>query len=102
MYHDMADAVESLKEKGFTHLFELGNTMVNCSHLDRKFNADELRIVESYTFDKGTDPGSESTLYAIESEDGIKGILTISFGIYSDPNKAKLIDRLLQADKDNY
>ena len=95
MYNDLADAVESMKEKGFTHTYEIEDNAINCSEIERKFSADELRIIDSYSQEAGTDPGSESTVYGIESKDGIKGILIIAFGMYSNPGKAKLIDRLL-------
>ena len=96
MYTDFADAVESLKEKGFTHTYELENDIISCTELDEKYNVDELTIVESYIHDTGTDPGSESTVYAIESKSKVKGLLIIGYGVYADPQKAKLIDLLLR------
>ena len=97
MYKDLADAVESLKEKGFTHAYELGNDCITCKELDKEYSPDDLSIIETHTFDQGTDPGSESTVYAIESENGVKGHLIMSYGKYVDPEKAELIDRLLEA-----
>lgn len=95
MYNDLADAVESMKEKGFTHTFEISDDVITCSNLDRNFNIDELTIIDSYSHHKGTDPGNESTVYSIESKDGIKGILIIGFGMYSNPKTANLIDKFL-------
>lgn len=95
MYNDLADAVESMKEKGFTHTYEIKDDVISCSELERKFNIDELTIIDSYSHQAGTDPGNESTVYSIESTDGIKGTLIIGFGIYSNPKKANLIDKLL-------
>ena len=97
MYKDLADATESLKEKGFDHTFELGDDCITCKELDVSYSTDDLTIIESHTFDQGTDPGSESTLYAIESDDDVKGTLIISYGMYVNPEKATLIDRLLKA-----
>lgn len=98
MYQDLADAVESLKEKGFDHTYELGDGSITCKELDVEYTPDDLRIVESYTFDQGTDPGSESSVHAIESEKGVKGLLIISYGMYVEREKAKMIDRLLKAE----
>lgn len=97
MYTDLADAVESLKEKGFNHTFELGTDCITCEELKSEFTVDDLKILESYSFDQGTDPGSESSVYAIESKNGTKGTLILSYGMYVDPEKAKLIDRLLKS-----
>lgn len=97
MYKDLADAVESLKEKGFNHTFQLGNNCITCEEVDKEYTVDDLKILESYSFDQGTDPGSESSVYAIESKNGIKGTLITSYGMYVDPDKATLIDRLLKS-----
>ena len=96
MYKDIADAVESLKEKGYTYSYELDDNAINCRELGKKYDVEELSIVESYTHDTGTDPGSESTVYAIESDSNERGLLIIAYGVYADPQKAKLIDRLLR------
>lgn len=97
MYNDLADAVESLREKGYDHTFELGNEYITCMNKEIRYTPDDLKIVESHAFDKGTDPGSESSVHAIESKEGLKGILIISYGIYVDPDKARLLDQLLKS-----
>ncbi|PAU94804.1 hypothetical protein CK503_04845 [Aliifodinibius salipaludis] len=95
MYKDLADAVESLKEQGYTNIFELEDDCITCKSLQKEFNPDELTIVESHPFDQGTDPGSESSVHAITTESGDKGFLVISYGMYVEPGKATIIDRLL-------
>ena len=97
MYTDLAEATEALQQKGFDHTFELGNKHISCKELDTQFFPDDLKILETHAFDQGTDPGSESTMYAIESDSGVKGTLIISYGKYVDRDKAKVIDKLLQA-----
>ena len=55
----------------------------------------ELRIVEYVTFDSGTDPGDDVTMYLIESSSGLNGYLILSDSFHTDPRKAALIDALL-------
>lgn len=100
MYKDLAEATETLNEKGFDHTFELGDNCITCKQVDAEYGPEDLSIVETHSFDQGTDPGSESTIYAIESDEGLKGTLIISYGMYVDPDKAKLVDRLLKASKE--
>ena len=57
--------------------------------------ADELRIVEYVTFDGGTDPGDDVTMYLIDSLNGLKGYLILSDSFHTDPRKAAFIDALL-------
>lgn len=95
MYRDFADAVESFKEKGYTYTYQLKDNAISCEELKKTYLPTQLTINESYTHDSGTDPGSESTVYAIESNDGEKGLLIVAYGVYADPEKAKIIDQLL-------
>ncbi|SMO96979.1 hypothetical protein [Gracilimonas mengyeensis] len=96
MYKDLADATESLEDKGYTHTFELGDNCITCKKLSKEYKPDDLVIKETHSFDQGTDPGSEATVYAIEADDDVRGTLIISYGMYVDQDKASVIDRLLQ------
>jgi len=97
MYKDLADATESLKEDGYTHTFELGeDNSVICKDLGKSYEPDEIKVRTSHKFDAGTDPGSEASIHSIETEDGEKGILITSYGMYVNKKKSALIDRLLK------
>ena len=96
MYEDLADAVETFKEKGFTHTFEIENNRIICRDLDVKYYPEDVKIVESYRHERMTDPGTDSTVFAIKSSTGIKGILIAGYGMYVDQEKANLIDRLMK------
>lgn len=96
MYTDLADAVESLKEQGYTYTFGLEEDCIICNPLEKEFTPDELTVVESHFFEQGTDPGSESSVHAITSESGIKGLLIVSYGMYVNRAKGALIDRLIK------
>ncbi len=57
--------------------------------------AGELRIMEFVTFDNGTDPGDDVTMYLIESQFGPNGYLILSDSFHTDPRKAAFIDAIL-------
>jgi hypothetical protein len=59
--------------------------------LDRWTN----ELVEYVTFDNGTDPGDDVTMYLIESRSGPQGYLILSDSFHTDPRKAAFIDALL-------
>lgn len=95
MYEDLADAVEDFKEKGFTHTFEIEGNKIVCKDLDVKYYPGDVKIIESYRHERGTDPGTDATIFAIKSSTGIKGILIAGYGMYVDNEKAQLIDKLM-------
>ena len=89
MAKDLADFQAEAIAGGYTHDFSVDG---------RSAPADissELRIVEYLTFDTGTDPGDDVTMYLIESTSGLKGYLILSDSFHTDPRKAAFIDALL-------
>ena len=89
MANDLAGYQAEAVARGYTHDFGFDGRSAPSDI------ANELRIVEYVTFDCGTDPGDDVTMYLIESTGGLKGYLILSDSFHADPRKAAFIDRLL-------
>ena len=89
MAKDLADFQADAIADGYTHNFAFDGRSAQAD------TANELRIVEFVTFDSGTDPGDDVTMYLIESTSGLKGYLILSDSFHTDPRKAAFIDVLL-------
>jgi hypothetical protein len=81
----MADAIQKLRERGFTANFEFLGRAFRDVDSGRTFKAEDLAIVEHYRFEGASDPDEMSVVYAIESEDGTRGIVADAFGVYANP-----------------
>ena len=89
MAKDLADFQAEAIARGYTHDFAFN---VKSARVDA---ISDLRIVQYVTFDSGTDPGDDVTMYLIESTSGLKGYLILSDSFHTDPRKAAFIDALL-------
>jgi len=89
MAKNLADYQTEAIANGYTHDFGFEGRSAP-SNIEN-----ELRIVEYKTFDTGTDPGDDVTMYLIESAGGLKGYLILSDSFHTDPRKAAFIDTLL-------
>ncbi len=89
MANDLADFQAEAIARGYTRDFAFEARSAAAAY------AKELRIVEYVTFDSGTDPGDDVTMYLIESTSGLKGYLVLSDSFHTDPRKAAFIDTLL-------
>ena len=89
MANDLADFQAQAMARGYTrdYAFEARSAPADF--------ASELRIVEYVTFDCGTDPGDDVTMYLIESRSVPQGYLILSDSFHTDPRKAAFIDTLL-------
>jgi hypothetical protein len=93
-YTDMLEAIQELKKRGFTANFEFLNQEFRNVDSGRTFKADELTIVEHYRFEGASDPDDMSIVYAIESDDGLKGIVADAFGLYANPDLGGFLENV--------
>jgi hypothetical protein len=84
-YTTVTEAVNGLRALGFTANFELLDNEFRALEDGRTFKAEELTIVGHYRFEGATDPDDESIVFAIESDDGVRGVLVDAYGVYANP-----------------
>ncbi|SDM81878.1 hypothetical protein SAMN05421813_12450 [Daejeonella rubra] len=83
-YKNLLEAVDGLRNRGFTFDFQYQDSCLHCDKISEKFAADDLMITEYYRFEGMSDPEDSSVIYALESKDGHKGIIIDAYGAYSD------------------
>jgi len=91
-YDTVTEAVNGLKQRGYTLDFNLKGSLVECE--GQNFNPKEFEITEFHRFEGNSDPGDEAVVYAIESRNGLKGVLVNAFGVYSEPLSDEMIKKL--------
>lgn len=91
-YDTVSQAINGLKERGYTLDFNLKATCVECE--GQNFNPKDFEISEVYRFEGISDPGDEAVVFAIESKNGLKGVLVNAFGIYSEPLSDEMVKKL--------
>jgi len=71
-----AEALNELKNSGYTFNFIKKNEFLYCSEKEMNFRSYELNITERYRYENKSEPSKNSVLYAVESpEYGLKGFL---------------------------
>lgn len=91
-YDTVSEAVNGLKERGYTLDFNLKSNCLECE--GQKYNVRDFEITEFYRFEGNSDPGDEAVVYAIESKNGMKGVLVNAFGVYSESLSDEMIKKL--------
>jgi len=98
-FDTLTAALNHLREKGYTLDFNLQEHELHCPQLERSFQPAAFHIREFYRFEGETNPADMSVVYAIESDDGCKGVLVDAFGTYSDALSPELIAKLDMRDR---
>ncbi len=93
-YMSEVDAMRDLRQRGFTTDLEFRDGALRETATGRRFLPDVLAIVEHHRFEGESDPEDMSVVYAIESNDGVRGIVVDAFGTYADPALAAFLEKI--------
>lgn len=91
-YDTVSEAVNGLKKRGFDVDFNLQENCIVCH--DDKFHVEDFEIVEVYRFEGNTDPSDEAIVYAIQSTNGLSGVLVNGYGISADTMSSEMVKKL--------
>lgn len=86
-YTTVLEALNDLKEKGFTHDFNLHTEAI-------KTNPKEFTVAHVYRYEGDSDPDEESVVYGIISISGKKGVFVSGFSANSDNEAAHILEKL--------
>jgi hypothetical protein len=87
----LSSCVNRMKEEGFREDFQVNEKGLSTFDNSKNYKPEQVRILNFYRFEGESDPGDNSILYVIETDDGNKGTLVDGYGAYSDENVAKFI-----------
>lgn len=93
-YTSEKDAIADLRRRGYAADFEIRDDTLRDVVSGRRFRPEELAIVEHHRFEGASDPEDMSVVYAIESSDGLRGIVVDAFGAYANPRLADLLEKV--------
>ncbi len=91
-YDTLSAATNGLKERGYTLDFNLSENCLVCN--TGKLDIDDFEIVEFHRFEGNTDPADEAIVYAIEGNQGEKGVLVSGYGISAEGMSAEMAKKL--------
>jgi hypothetical protein len=93
-YDTVVEAVQGLKQRGFTIDFNLEPDRLVCNETSLSLRPSDFEIAEVYRFEGNSDPADEAAVYAIESADGRKGLLVTGFGISAEGLGEEMVEKL--------
>ena len=90
----VTDTIEDLARRGFTDHFIVRGRKLVAIDAGRPFLPRDVVIREYHRFEGVSDPDDMAVVYALETREGTKGVLTDAYGAYSDPAVGAMLDIL--------
>lgn len=92
-YSSLVDGLAKLKEDGYTKDFNQLEHELECKELKCTYKPQEFTIVKMFRFEGMSSTGDNSVLYAIETNDGQKGVLVDAYGVYADAISPEMVQK---------
>jgi hypothetical protein len=93
-YASEIDAIRDLRQRGFAADLEFRDGSLRETSTGRRLRPEELAIVEHHRFEGASDPQDMAVVYALESDDGVRGLVVDAFGVYADPGLAAFLEKV--------
>jgi hypothetical protein len=101
-HKEMTTLVSSLNkfiENGYTEDYKAQKDGLKALKTGKIYQPEEVKVLDFHRFEGVSDPGDESILYAIETNDGCKGTLVDSFGAEGDTNVTAFMQQVEEISK---
>jgi hypothetical protein len=87
----LSSCMNRLQENGFTSNLMVKEGKLHIIDTEKSYAPGEVRIANFYRFEGESDPADTSILYAIETYDGHKGIISDAYGVYADEGVSEFL-----------
>jgi hypothetical protein len=94
IFDTLTEAINDLRKRGYVHDFNLHTEWLECQSLNLQLKPADFHVDEVHRFEGLNNPDDSTILFAIQSPDGIKGILVDAYGVYSEALSSEMIKRL--------
>ena len=95
----LVERIEDLKNRGFKEEFEVVDKKLKGPNCETQYTPEQVKIVEHYRFEGESDPGDMTILYALITDDEVKGYLTDGFGTYSNQDVSTFLQKITELHK---
>lgn len=93
-YTTLSEALNALKQQGYTRDFNLTNDSLVCRTSGESFPPQTFQVDRFFRFEGLNDPDDSSILYAITAQDGTRGVLVDAYGVYANSISDEMLEAL--------
>lgn len=93
-YTSLSEATNDLYARGYTHDFNVKPDCIECQGLQLQLSPERFTVDEFHRFEGMSSTDDNSIVFAITSDDGVKGVLVDAYGVYASNLNDAMIKKL--------
>ena len=94
-YTSLSEATNDLRKRGYTYDFNLKPDCIECPSLQLQLSPERFVVDEFFRFEGMSSTDDNSIVYAISSDNGLKGVLVDAYGVYASNLNENMIQKLM-------
>ena len=98
-YNTLINTLQTLKADGITSSFKVEKDRIRCLESGKTYTPKNMQIVEYFRFEGASNPSDMSILFSVECEDGNRGAIISSYGIYADTKLMEFMNKVRTKNK---
>lgn len=95
----LSGCLNKLLLDGFTEDFKAAERGLLSLKNEKIYEPGQIHVVNFYRFEGASDPADNTILYAIETDDGVKGTLVDAYGSYADERVTAFMEEVEEINK---
>ena len=93
-YSSLSEATNDLKTRGYVNDFNLTPESTESASLQLQLSPERFTVDEFYRFEGMSSTDDNSIVFAITSDNGVKGVLVDAYGVYASNLNEAMIRKL--------
>jgi hypothetical protein len=93
-YRSLSEATNDLKARGYVHDFNLKPDCIECPGLQLQLSPERFTVDEFHRFEGMSSTDDNSIVFAITSDQGVKGVFVDAYGVYASSLNDAMIKKL--------
>jgi hypothetical protein len=93
-YGSLSEATNGLKARGYVYDFNLKPECIECPSLQLQLSPENFTIDEFHRFEGMSSTDDNSIVFAISSDQGVKGVFVDAYGVYASKLNDAMIKKL--------
>lgn len=94
-YSSLSQATNGLMARGYVNDFNLKCDCIECPSLRLQLAPEQFKVDEFHRFEGMSSVDDNSIVFAISSDNGVKGLLIDAYGVYANNMSEPMIRRLV-------
>ncbi len=93
-FDTLSVAINDLRNRGYSYSFKIEECFAVCIETLEYVKPEEMKVAEYHRFEGQSSEDDMSVVYAVETRNGLKGVIIDAYGTYANPQLTEFLQKV--------